>query len=66
MSEEPGFEDVLHALRVRLAGSPRLRDLPAEDISDDLLDNGHLPTKPDPELVREALEALEGESRGGL
>ena len=64
MSEEPSYEDVVHALRVRLAGNPRLRELPAEDISSDLLDNGHLPTKPDPALVRRALAEI-GDDDGG-
>jgi hypothetical protein len=58
MSEEPTYEDIVHALRVRLAGNPRLRDLPAEDIAGDLLDNAHLPTKPDPALVRRALAEI--------
>ncbi len=64
VSEEPSYEDVVHALRVRLAGSPRLRELPAEDISDDLLKNANLPTKPDPTLVRRALEEINRDSGG--
>ncbi len=64
MSEEPRYEDVVHALRVRLAGNPRVRDLPAEDLSDDLLYNGGLSTKPDPETVRRALKEI-GHDRGG-
>lgn len=66
MSEEPGYEEVVHALRVRLAGNPRVRDLPAEDLSHDLLYNGGLSTKPNPELVRRALKEIgrvEEESR---
>ncbi len=65
MSEQPSYEDVVHALRVRLAGNPRLRDMPAEDIANVLLNNAHLPTKPDPELITRALEELreEGERR---
>lgn len=58
MSEEPRYEDVLHALRVRLAGNPRVRDLPADDLSHDLLYNGGLSTKPDPALVRRALKEI--------
>ena len=59
MSEEPSVEDVVRALRMRLAGNPRLRDMPAGDIADDLLDNSHLPTKPDPELVSRALQEID-------
>jgi hypothetical protein len=65
MSEEPSYEEIVRALRMRLAGSPGLRDMPAGDIADDLLDNSHLPTKPDPELITRALQELreEGERR---
>jgi hypothetical protein len=58
------FEDVIHALRVRLAGSPQLRDQPAEDIAHDLMTNGYLPTEPDPALVRRALAQI-GDNDGG-
>ena len=61
MSEQPTYEDVVHALRVRLAGNPRLRDTPARDIADDLLDNGYLPTKPGDELITRALQELREE-----
>ena len=61
MSEQPSYEDVVHALRVRLAGNPHVRDMPAVDIADDLLDNSHLPTKPDDELITRALEELREE-----
>ena len=64
MSEEPTYEDVVHALRVRLAGNPRLRDMPAGDISDDLVDNNHLPTKPDPELITRALQEIDRDDGG--
>jgi hypothetical protein len=65
MSEQPSYEDILHSLRVRLAGNPRLRDLPAEDISDDLADHSHLPTKPDPELVSRALQEIDRDEGSG-
>ena len=61
MSEQPSYEDVVHALRVRLAGNPRVRDMPAGDIADDLLDNSRLPTKPDPEMITRALKELREE-----
>ena len=59
VSETPSYEDVLHALRVRLAGSPQLRNQPAEDIGHDLTANGYLSTEPDPALVRRALAEIE-------
>ena len=58
VSETPSYEDVLHALRLRLAGSPQLRYQPAEDIGHDLLTNGYLSTEPDPALVRRALAEI--------
>jgi hypothetical protein len=66
VSETPSYEDVLHALRVRLAGSPQLRHQPAEDIAHDLMTNGYLPTVPDPALVQRALEELDDDAPGGL
>jgi hypothetical protein len=59
VSETPSYEEVLHALRVRLAGSPQLRYQPAEDIGHDLMTNGYLSTQPDPALVRRALAEIE-------
>ena len=59
VSETPSYEDVLHALRVRLAGSPQLHNQPAEDIGHDLMINGYLSTEPDPALVRRALAEIE-------
>ena len=58
VSETPGYEDVLQALRVRLADSPRLWEQPAEDIANDLMTNGYLSTEPDPALVRRALARI--------
>ena len=62
MRETPSYEDVLHALRVRLAGSPQLRFQPAEDIGYDLTTNGYLSTEPNPALVRRALQELQDEA----
>ena len=64
VSEQPSYEDVVHTLRVRLAGNPRLRDMPAGDIADDLLDNSHLPTKPDPELITRAFQEIDRDDGG--
>jgi hypothetical protein len=61
VSEDPSYEEVLHALRVRLAGAPRLREQPARDIGHDLMTNGYLRTEPDPALVREALVEIKDE-----
>jgi hypothetical protein len=61
VSEAPTYEDIVHALRVRLAGAPQLRDQPAQDIGHDLMANGYLPTEPDPALVRRALVEIKDE-----
>jgi len=61
VSEAPTYEDIVHALRVRLAGAPQLRDQPARDIGHDLMANGYLPTEPDPALVRRALVEIKDE-----
>jgi hypothetical protein len=66
VSETPTFEDVIHALRVRLASSPQLRDQPAEDIGHDLMTNGYLPTEPDPALVRRALAEIRDDDGGAV
>jgi hypothetical protein len=58
VSETPSYEEVLHALRVRLAGSPELRYQPAEDIGHDLMTNDYLSTEPDPALVKSALAEI--------
>jgi len=61
VSETPSYEEVLHALRVRLAGSPQLQDQPVKDIGHDLMTNGYLSTEPDPALVRRALVQIKDE-----
>jgi len=63
-SEAPSYEDVLHALRTRLAGSPQLWHQPAENISHDLMANGYLPTEPAPALVRKALQEIHRDQGG--
>jgi hypothetical protein len=64
VSEAPSYEDVVHALRVRLAGAPQLRAQPARAIGHDLMAYGYLPSEPDPGSVRRALVEIEGEEGG--
>ena len=63
VTKAPSYEDVVHAMRVRLAGAPQLQNQPTRDIGHDLMANGYLPTEPDPALVRLAL--LEIKDEGG-
>ena len=58
VSETPSYEEVLHALKVRLAGSPQLRYQPVKDIGHDLMTSGYLSMEPDPALVRRALAEI--------
>jgi len=64
VSESPSYEDIVHALRIRLVGAPQLQDQPARDIGHDLKANGYLPTEPDPALVRNPLVEIKDE--GGV
>jgi hypothetical protein len=61
VSEAPTYEDIVHALRVRLAGAPQLQDQPTQDVGHDLMANGYLPTEPDPAQVRRALVEIKDE-----
>ena len=61
MSEAPSYEDIMHALRIRLAGAPQLQDQPVRDIGHDLMTNGYLSTEPDPALVRRPLVEIKDE-----
>jgi len=61
VSEAPSYEDIMHALRIRLAGAPQLQDQPVRDIGHDLMTNGYLSTEPDPALVRRALVEIKDE-----
>jgi len=61
VSETPSYEDIVHALRMRLAGAPQLQDQPARDIGHDLMISGYLPCEPDPALVRKALLVIKNE-----
>jgi hypothetical protein len=60
----PDPDDVRRALESALADDPALRDRPAEEVSTDLVRQGHLEEEPDPVLVAEMLGALEGEGDG--
>lgn len=46
VTKAPSYEDVVHAMRVRLAGAPRLQNQPTRDIGHDLVANGYLPPNP--------------------
>ena len=60
----PDPDQVLDALRGALRDDPKLRDLPAEEVSGELARGGYLPEEPDPVLVAEMLGKLESEEPG--
>jgi hypothetical protein len=57
---EPGFDQILRALREELKENPQLKEMPAEEVARQLVLGGHLEGEPAPPLVAEALRALEG------
>jgi hypothetical protein len=60
---EPGFDQILRALREELKENPRLKEMPAEEVARQLVLGGHLEGEPAPPLVAEALEGLEAEKQ---
>ena len=60
---EPGFDQILGALREMLKENPRLREMPAEEVAGQLVSDGFLEEKPASPLVAEALEGLEAEEQ---
>jgi hypothetical protein len=61
--DQPGFEQILRALRKGLDENPRLKEMTAEEVARELLLGGHLEGEPPPPLVAEALEGLEAEEQ---
>ena len=59
--DQPGFDQILRALREGLDENPRLKEMPAEEVARRLVRHGHLEGEPPPPLVAEALEGLEAE-----
>jgi hypothetical protein len=61
--DQPGFDQILRALRKGLNENPRLKEMPAEEAARELVRHGHLEREPPPPLVAEALEGLEAEEQ---
>jgi hypothetical protein len=60
---EPGFDQILRALKEELKENPRLKEMPAEEVARQLALSGHMEGEPAPPLVAEALEGLEAEEQ---
>ena len=61
--DQPGFDQILRALREGLNENSRLKEMPAEEVARRLVRHGHLERVPPPPLVAEALEGLEAEEQ---
>jgi hypothetical protein len=61
--DQPGFDQILRALRDGLNEDPRLKEMPAEEVARQLALGGHLEGEPPTPLVAEALEGLEAEEQ---
>lgn len=57
----PGPDQILEALKRAVRVDPGLRELPAEEMSRELVRGGYLDAEPDPVLVAEMAEGLEAE-----
>jgi hypothetical protein len=60
---EPGFDQILEALREELKENLRVREMPAEEVARQLVLGGFLEEEPASPLVAEALEGLEAEEQ---
>jgi hypothetical protein len=54
--DQPGFDQILRALREGLDENSRLKDMSAEEVARRLVKDGHLEGEPPPPLVAEAEE----------
>jgi hypothetical protein len=61
--DQPGFDEILRALREGLNENSRLKEMPAEEVARPLVRHGHLEREPPPPLLAEALEGLEAEEQ---
>jgi len=60
----PDPDRILTALREALRDDPKMRERPAEEVSEQLARNGYLDEEPDPVLVADMLGSLELEGPG--
>jgi len=63
--DEPSPEEILEALREAIFDNPRLTEMPAEEVAEQLVLGGHLQEEPSAVVVADMLSALEAEE-GGL
>ena len=56
--DEPGPDDILEALREAVFETPRLTEMPSEEVARQLILDGRLQEEPSPALVADMLDAL--------
>jgi hypothetical protein len=61
--DQPGFDQILGALREGLDENPRLNEMSADEVARRLVQGGYLEGEPPSPLVAEALEGLEAEEQ---
>jgi hypothetical protein len=62
--DEPSPDQIVEALREAIFDNPRLTEMPAEEISRQLILDGWLQEEPSPALVADMLDALKAEEGG--
>ena len=60
----PGPDRIMDALREALRDDPKMRELSAEEISEQLARGGYLDEEPDPVLVAEMIGSIDPEGPG--
>jgi hypothetical protein len=62
--DEPGPDEILKALREAIFENPRLKEMPSDEVAQQLVLDGRLQEEPSPALVADMLDALEAEEGG--
>ena len=62
--DEPGPDEIVEALREAVFESPRLAEMPAEEVARQLFLEDRLQQEPSPVLVAEMVDALEAAEKG--
>jgi hypothetical protein len=62
--DEPGPDEILKALREAIFENPRLKEMPSDEVAQQLVLDGRLQEEPSPALVADMLDALEVEEGG--
>ena len=61
---EPGYEEIVNAIREVGSDNPRLTEIPAEEVARQLVLDGHPQEEPSSTLVADMLDVLEAKESG--